>query len=585
MSSRKKQSVLNGALILLISTLFVKVIGIVYKIPLTALIGGTGRGFFSSAYNIYTPIYAISMAGLPVAVSRMVSENTALHRYRDVRMIFRVSLRLFVITGILGTVVMLLVSYPYATVISHMPDALPSIIVVAPSILFCCIMSAYRGYYEGLSNMMPTALSQVIEALCKMVAGLVMAYAIMKWGLNQFAASGVVFGARVANKTEALSVIYPYTAAGAIGGVTAGTIIGLVYLIIMNKIKGDGFTKEELKLSPKPASGGQIARMLISIAIPVVASSLIQNVTNLIDAATIQNRLAYAINLNMPLVKSMYSASLTASKTLDKDIAAYLYGCYGAALDFKNLVPSITMSLGISALPALASAWAVKNKRTIKVTVESVLRVVMLISLPAGFGMAILATPILTLIYGSTQRDIIAVTAPVMEIYGYATALMSISGPMTNMLQAIGRADVPLKSLIIGAVAKMVANFILVGMPSLNINGAPYGSVICYIVIVGYNLFFLCKEAHVIPNIVSVFIKPLVSSIMCGIAAWASYNLLYGKTHFLNSSAATLAAIVIAVFVYVLALLLIRAISKDDIIMLPKGEKIAKLLEKYNLIG
>ena len=588
-ASKGKQSLLNGAIILAVSTVVVHLIGMLYKIPLTALIGEVGRGYFNAAYDIYTPLYAVSMAGLPVAVSKLVSQNVALHRYRDAKMIFRVAFRLFVITGILGTGLLLLLSYPYSVLIDN-PKSLLCIIVIAPSILFCCLMSAYRGYYEGMSNMVPTAISQVIEALGKLVLGLLFAFLIMKFGMAEFHAGRAVFGVQAATEAEALSAIYPYTAAGAIGGVTLGTLIGYIFLFIRHRAIGDRITREQLVNAPKPAGSISIAKTLIAVAVPIVLSSLILNITNLIDAVTIQNRLAYAIEKAPDVVRGMYEQSLTVSQTLDGDIAKYLYGVYGTVLDFKNLVPTITMTLGVSAIPAMSAAWATQNKRKIKVSVESVLRVTMLISLPAGFGMALLSTQILTLVYGGTRPSLVPIASEMLFIYGLFVFLMSVSTPITNMLQAIGRSDVPVKAMIAGAIVKLISNFILIGNPSVNVKGAPIGSILCYAVIVGYELFVLLRQTRLRPDFVSVFIKPFVCAVLCAAAAWAVSGLLYralaGMMGMMMANAvATVAAIVVAVLVYVIFLLLFRGLSKDDILMLPKGEKIAKTLEKYHLIG
>lgn len=592
MSPKGKQSLLNGALVLAVSTVLVHVIGMIYKIPLTALIGEVGRGYFSAAYDIYTPLYAVSMAGLPVAVSKLVSQNVALHRYRDARMIFRVAFRLFVITGVLGTALLLILSYPYAMLVGN-KQALLCIIVIAPSILFCCLMSAYRGYYEGLSNMVPTAVSQVIEALGKLVLGLLFAFLIMKFGLAEFNAGKAVFGAVVDTKAQALSAIYPYSAAGAIGGVTLGTIIGYFYMLVRHKAIGDRITRTQLVNSPRPAGSISIAKLIVSVAIPIVLSSLILNITNLIDAVTIQNRLAYAIAKDPETIKAMYQASLSLAQTLDEDIGKYLYGVYSTVLDFKNLVPTITMTLGVSAIPALSAAWAVRDKKKIKLNIESVIRVTMLIALPAGFGMAALSGPILMLVYGGSRPSLVPIASNILLIYGLFVALMSLSTPITSMLQAIGRTDVPVKAMLAGAIVKIISNVIFIGNPAINIKGAPIGSILCYVVIVGYELICLLRETHLRPDAVSVFIKPFFCAILSGASAWATYGLC--NKLLLKSlpasgllSANTIAAvlgILMAVLIYVLALLLLRALSKDDILMLPKGEKIAKTLEKYRLIG
>lgn len=589
----KGQSFFSGAFVLLVSTIIVHIIGILFKIPLTAIIGTVGRGYFSAAYTIYTPIYAISMAGLPVAVSTMVSERIATGRYREVRVIFKIVKRLFILTGFLGTVVLLLAAYPYSRFTIKSVNAVPSIIAIAPSVFFCCMMSAYRGYYEGMRNMKLTATSQVIEAVGKLFLGVIFAKIVMNIGEEQFNHGKVVFGKVVKTLPEADSVIFPYSAAAAICGVTLGSLLALIYVSIRHKIFSDGITRENLVNSPRPMPVRNITKMIISIAIPIVASSLILNITNLIDSATIQNRLFYVITNHLSYIKDTYNTELTISNTLNTNIKDYLYGAYGTALDFKNLLPTITMALGVSSIPVLSAAWTTKDRRKIYGTVDSVLRASMLIAIPAGLCMAILAKPLLTLMYiGSRAESSIEITSRVVAVFGFIAPLMAISSPVTHMLQSIGRSEVPVKSLIIGSIVKIISNFIFVSIPEFNIYGALIGTVLFYLIVVSNNLYNLLKETRMRVNILSVFIKPLFCSILAGMCAWSSFGLLnmtlnFGDYHsrFNGSSVSLIIASLLSIIVYFLSLFLINAISKSDILMLPKGEKIAKVLEKYGLIG
>ncbi len=607
MASQKKQSVLNGAMLLMVAVMLVKVIGLLFKIPLTDMIGGVGRGYFNSAYEIYTPIFAISMAGLPVAVARMVAENIALGNYREPRMIRKVSMRLYIIVGIVGTLILLIAAFPYTRFVANERN-LPAVLAVAPSIFFCCFMSTYRGYYEGLRNMTPTAISQVVEALGKLLIGLLLAKVVISVGMGQYESgmlasgnvSAVVFGNEVTSLTEANSVITPWAAAGAVMGVTVGSVASAVFLTIYYKIKGDGFTREQLVNSPKSRSSEELAKEMIKIAVPMVISALILNITNLIDTTTIQSRLATAIESDLSTVLQMHSEAINEAVRLSRlnvndsaEIVKYLWGSYGMALDFRNLIPNLTLQLGISALPALAAAWATKDGKGIKSTIETVLRICMLIGLPAGFGMAALATPILNLVYGrGLSSDAIPVVAPVMAAYGIATALMAVSTPITNMLQAIGRTDIPVKTVIIGAVCKIVCNFILVGNPKINIYGAVVGTILFYVVIVTCNLTALLKYSKVKIDWGSIILKPFISAALCGITAFASYGLLSkifpvkSAESILNmGTISTVIAVGLAVVVYVVALLLLKGVNREDISVLPKGEKIAKTLEKYGLLG
>ncbi len=596
MAGNKKQgqNVLNGAFVLVVATVLVKLIGAIYKIPLTALIGEVGRGYFNGAYEIYTPLYAISMAGLPVAVSKMVSQEKVLGHYRDVKVIMKTARKVFLMTGFIATVVLLLIAYPYSNLFIKAPENLVSILAIAPSIFFCCCMSSYRGYYEGLSNMVPTGISQVIEALGKLILGLGFSNAIMKYGLNCYTQGKPVFGDVVTTKQEALSAIYPFAAAGAIAGVTVGTMFGLAFLIVRHKLKGDGITKEMLENSPAPMKSKAWRKIILTTALPVAAGSLILNITNLIDTVTIRNRLAYALAIDFDTVKNMYLEQLAASGTLDSDIATYLYGVYGSVLDFKNLIPTITMTLGISAIPAISAAWAIKDRKSIKTTIESVVRVTMLVALPAGFGMAVLSEPLLNLVYsGTNASNLVSIAAPILTMYGFSVFLFAVSSPTTNMLQALGRMDVPLKSIVVGAVIKIILNYILVGNPNININGAPVGSIACYVVIVGMNMFMLMKISSVKLDFKSMFLKPLICSAISCVSAFACFKvfstLLEGfgdpASRLNGATIATFIAVVAAVFAYAVSLLIIKGLSKDDVNMLPKGEKIAKALEKHGFLG
>ncbi|MBQ4100481.1 MAG: oligosaccharide flippase family protein, partial [Oscillospiraceae bacterium] len=236
MNSKKQQSFLQGAIILLIGTVLVKIIGALFKIPLTNLIGGDGMGYFGTAYNLFNPISSLAVAGLPVAVSKLISENASLGRYRDVKKIRAVSYAIFFITGTVGMFVMLFSARFFSNIFSN-PGAFRAMLCIAPAVFFLCLMSAYRGYYVGLSNMYPTAISQIIEAFCKLVFGLALAYLAIYVGDRQIP-TGVVFGIEVLDISQARAVVMSYSAAGAVLGVTIGTAFGFIYLVLYDKLKG-----------------------------------------------------------------------------------------------------------------------------------------------------------------------------------------------------------------------------------------------------------------------------------------------------------------------------------------------------------
>ena len=586
----KKQNVLGGAMVLVIATALVKVIGAVYKIPLTGIIGSLGRGYFASAYNIYTPIYAISMAGLPVAVSAIVSKNVALGKYRDVKQVMKTTFPLFLGLGLVGTAVLLLAAQPYVNSVGS-PYAIYSVFMIAPSILFCCVMSTYRGYYEGLNNMYPTAISQVIESLAKLIFGLALSYAVIDYAAAEVAANGSVFGQTAENGTLP-AIVYAIAAAGAISGVTLGTIFACLYTILRHKLKKDGISKEMLVNSPLAAPKKDTVSEIIKIAVPTAISSLVLNITNFFDTWMIQNRLESVVAENYDTIMGIYGESINAAKITTDTIHTFLYGAYDTTLDFRNLIPTIMMTLGVSAIPIISGAMAKNDKQTINETVNTVFRTTMLIALPAGAGFFALSEPILSLLYTGTENQSgIAVAAPVLALYGLMMAILTLSSPLTNILQAIGRADVPAKALAIGCVFKIGLNYFLIGIPEVNIKGAVFGTCFFYLLCIFINYGVLRKETGVRIDIKTVLVKPLVAAVLCGASAWGSYELLSSVLTFgdMNSrlngnSLACIISIGVAVVVYAISALLLKTLVKNDILLLPKGEKIAKILEKYKLI-
>lgn len=578
---------MTGAGVLAIATVIVKLISALYKIPLTNLITVEGYAYFTGAYAVYTPLYSISMAGLPVAVSKLVSQNIELGRVRDARRIFNVSKKLFFLVGICGTVILAAVAVPYSKMVNS-PQNYISMLAIAPCIVFCCMMSAFRGYYEGLKNMTPTGVSQVVEAIVKLGFGLAATWIFVKKTMGDYAKNsvdgvGTMFGVQVQNEQEALSAMYPYAAAVAILGVTFGSMFGLLYLYIHYKRKGFGFTRAELVNSPPPKSDKALRKQIIQIAAPVALSSLIVNISNIIDDTMIRTRLKHAIEAGGTVVKDMYISSLTAAGTVDAKIGDYLYGTHASVLNIKNLIPTITLTLGVSAIPMLATAWTAKNKREIKTTIESVIRVTMMLALPAGLGIAALSKPILELLY-SKQEHMIPIAAPMLCIYGFGIFMFSVASPITNMLQAVGRMDIPLKSVAIGSIVKIILNYILIGNPQININGAVWSTMVCYVVMLSINFTALLKVTKVKLDYSSVFVKPLIAATVCGLAALFSNSLLAEKLS-INSKISAVFAICVGGAFYAATLILIKGISRDDVEMLPKGEKIAKALEKFGLLG
>lgn len=588
MSSNKKQSLLNGALILSLAIVAVKLIGVFFKLYVTLKIGYEGKGYYATAYNIYTPIYSIALAGFPTAVSKMVASLSAQGRYRDIKSLFKISTLIFTLLGALGTIAMLLIAFPYTESISS-PDALAAIFAIAPSLFFCCVMSGYRGYYQGMTDMTPSAISQVLEAAGKLIFGWLLINAVSLYGVG-FADKIPILRNYVTDTSQA------YAAAAAIAGVTIGSLMGLVFLMLRHRIIKKELPSELIEKSPAAEKSGTLAKQLIKISIPIAISSLVSNVTTFIDNWTVQNRLQAVLESDFDTVAAMYPGIVSARGFTVETAAAfknYLYGAYDTVLEIKNIVPTFTITLGLSAIPILSAAWVNKDKGLIKKSVDSVVRISMLIALPAGCGMFALAEDILYLLYGRNETNAPAIPyiAPILMLYGISVFFLALMQPLTNMLQAIDRMNVPLVAMTVGSVLKIVANVILVGTPSINIQGAVVGSILCNIAVDVICMIVLIRTTGIHPDWMSLFIKPAFCSVLSGAGAWLVSTYYekclpeQGLGGFLSGrNIATVCAVFTAVVIYIVAIIVTRTLRRDDLEEIPGGGKIARVLDKFGLI-
>ncbi len=555
---RKQQSFEYGAMILLCSTLIVKVIGAIFKIPLARLWTEDGFGCFDSAYQLFTPIYTLAMAGLPIAISRIVATHVRNGKYKDARNSFKVAKKLFMITGLGGFIIMLLLAYPFVKYTDASGDSIYSIFAIAPALFFCCVMSAYRGYYEGLRNMYPTAISDIIEALGKLILGYGFAYVIMK-----------------------ITGRYDLSAAGAMLGIVVGGIASATFLTLRYKLKGDGITLAEYEAAPEPESNKMLAKVLISIAIPVVLASLANSFSSLADTFFVKSQLTRMMDNHVDTIRDMYQSAIADrnmnAETLLKDsqIPNFLFGVRGKAFTLYKLVPSITSVLGVSALPVLASAWAKKDKLIVKRNMESTLKLTALISMPIGIGFLAMGDDIMGLLYGTVAS--VEIGGIMLRIYGLTAVFAGLAIPMTSMLQAIGKEKISLRNVAIGAVLKVAVNFALVGIPTINIRGAAIGTFVCFFFVFISNLLSLIKYTGVVPNIYKTILKPFIAALSCGIVAYVLDLSSMGKM-------GTILEIGVAAVVYVAVIILLNTFEPDDVLSLPKGEKLLKVFKKLKII-
>ena len=540
--TQKQNSFFGGAAILAAGILIVKLIGMFYKIPLITIIGEAGAADFNNAYNIYAVLLTVSTAGLPVAVSKLVSEANALNRRNQVRRTFRLALVLFLTLGLISFLVMFFRADALAGMMND-SKAAAGIRALAPAVVCVGCLAALRGYSQGHSNMAPTSVSQIIEALCKLVVGLGLAFWLVKQGKDPDVA-----------------------AAGAITGVTVGTVVALVYMVL------DFFLsrgREDTHGTDRPASAGSILANILKIAVPITLSSSMVGIVTVIDSSLVQGQLQSALDLTEK-----------ASRTL--------YGNYSGALNIYNLPTSLMAAITASVIPAVSAALARRDRRGAARITGSALRITALLSFPMGVGLFVLGTPIIRLLFPKLN---VAVAGPLLSTLGIATPFVCMVLVCNSVLQAHGFINLPVIVMVLGGIVKIVNNYNLVG--AIGIAGAPVGNILCFGLALVLDLVVITRVIPNRPRLLPIFVKPAIASAIMGGAAWAVYGLLSrvltaeqvneaGETirvvSRMGNALGIFLAIAVAGVVYLVLVVAIRAISKDDLALMPKGDKLARLL-------
>lgn len=553
-AENKRRSMQYGTAVLLISAVIVKLIGALFKIPLSSAhcLGDEGFGFFSSAYDLFSPLYSLAMAGLPVAVARTVSEHIAAGRYRDARLSYRLSRKFFLIAGIIGTAVFAALVIPFVRLTDATGKTAPALFAVAPAVLFSCILSAERGYYEGLNNMLPTAVSELTEALCKLILGLGAAFITVRL------TGSTVWGA-----------------AAAMAGITVGTLFAFLYTRIYAKLKGDGITAEMLENSPEPQSGADTFKKMILLTLPIALTSLTVNIPPMIDAFTVKSGLEGLINGGTDL-RGIYRSVFENGDI--PDLSAFpvlLYGIRGKAYTVFNLVPAFTSVIGVGAVPAIAAAAARGNTTELKKNINTVLKTAALISLPAACGLIAIGGRITDFLYDTEASAVIG--GEMLTVYGLAALFAGFLVPLGGILQAVGRQNAVLLNTAAGTAVKLIVNIIAVSVPKINVMGSALGTVLCFFVIFLLDIAVLIKAVGFAPDSVNVFLKPLASAAFCGLAA--RLTVMLG-----SSRGVTLLAVFVAVLVYAALIVALKTVSESDFPDSDKGKKLTEFCRKHRII-
>lgn len=521
----KRQSFVHGAAILAIAGIVVKVIGACYKIPLGSLLGPVGMADFSIAYNIYALLFVLSTAGVPAAVSKMVSEAYASGDSGGIYKIYKVSYLTFAFVGFLGFAFMFVGAEQLALFMGS-ADAAASIKAISPAVLFVSMSAINRGYFQGRSNMYPTAISEVIEALGKLVIGLAAAWYLKKTGEGEGTVS-----------------------VGAVFGVTAGAFLSALHF---------AFCRDDLRTlkAGSRKSGRHILKELMLLAIPITMGAAVISLTNVIDSALVMN--------------------LLQGNGFSEYRAKWLYGAYTYASTVFNLPSAIITTLAVSLIPALSAAFARHEHIRADKTINAGLRITAMIAVPAACGLGALAYGVLDLLYGaSVDAECIKASSKMLLCLAVAIPPLALVTVTNAVHQSLGRAHIPVISMLAGATVKIVSNLVLVAKPDINIYGAPVSTVLCYITIAVLNIAAFKKYPFVEISITKIFGKPALMGGAAFIAARLFENLT--KSTF-APHICTVLSVFVGVFVCAACAFFVGAVGEEEKKLILGDKKIFKFL-------
>lgn len=538
MSEKKGQNFLHGAVIYTLGIIMVKILGAVYKIPLGNILGDDGFWHFDMTYKIYNVFLTISTAGIPVAMSRMISEADALDRDNQVHAIFRTGVATFLGMGAVGTILMMLFPVQMASRMGDEQAAL-SVFIMAPSVVLVCVTAAYRGYAQGHSDMIPTTVSQVIETAVKVLVGLTCASWLRKHG----------YGVAVC-------------AAGAILGTTVSSVAAMLYMHI--KVHRKYRVKPGPEAKDVPEKRRKILWDLLRIGIPITLSTSVMSLIQLADSGITLNQLQHSAGF-------AYEEALT------------MGGVYGKAMTIYNVPSALVIPFLSTVVPAISAARIRKNSTEVCNIAESSMRMCTLLCLPMAVGMAVLSGPCMDVLYPQSSQQ----GAMLLLELGIVCYFMTMSLMTNSILPANGNERLPLVAILLGAIAKIVVTYLLVGNPAVNIYGAPIGTLCCYLVMLTVNLVNMARHMERPMNLWNIAGRSGISCAAMGVTAYGVWRGLHAAMantmgtiagRQINILLPFAAAVGAGVLVYGVMIIALRAITLEDMKLLPHGEKIARLL-------
>ena len=539
MGKIKKETFMQSILVLMVSQVMIKILGLLYKLYLTNKdgFGDTGNAIYNSGYQIYALLLAISSTGVPNAIAKLISERIAKGDKKGVNRVFKIAFFFFAFVGFIGSLILFLGAHYIANVLLQIPEAELTLVALSPSVFFVAIGSVIRGYFNGHQRMKITANSQTLEQVTKTLSTIIIVEVI-----SMFFVQDVVIMAAGANLATTLSVFISFS-----------------YLYRYYKFKKSDISVEMPEVCEGPSyakkSTKEIIKSIIAISIPISVSSLVSAVNKSIDSIT----------------------AVRGLKTfLSDEIAKFQFGIYTGKVDVLVGLPlSFNIAFATVLVPSISKLMAQKKKEDANKVVKFSLLATILIGLPCTFGMMVFAEQILKLLYPNAPEG-----AQLLQITSLTIILMMMAQTINGVLQGIGKYRVPATALALGVIAKFILNLILIPIPSIGINGVAIGSIVCHIISFSIGFAVLKRAMKIKFDVNKFLIKPLLATAIMCLISYLAYLLL---VQFISWKLSAIVAIILAVPIYALAVAIMKILDKEEIYRLPKGELIYKLLVKMKL--
>lgn len=485
------------------STVLVKVITVLYKIPLTSLIGATGRGYFAIAYNLFVPFNSVCMGAVPVVVSKLVSEYIAKNNITRVSVIKSVSFKIMLVLGFVSAIIVSLIAFPYCKYTGGGNGALFCIFTLAPSLIFSCLSGARRGVFEGEMNMTPTAVSQLIDCLFKAIFGLLFARVGMSMLFDEYVNFSTVLGKFAGSDEEALSFIYPITSAMSMAGVFFGSLASYIYLeILIGKSKFKKIKNNNVNLS--------VRKEILNLSFPIVAATAVSGISNILEQASVNFCLEIA---DVNFLINAYQNALNFSQTKADDVPTYLFGIYSSVLDFKNLVPMLSAALGLAAVPVISGQLAVNDLKKGSYYMEILLKFSVVIGFGVGWCFYLMPKEIINIVYGIKNPDIAMGGEKMLSFFGVTMIVYALLSPVVCALQGAGLGKDAVLPFAFSAVIKIGFNFLLMQKTNL----AMESFVVSSFIGTAFSLVWCCvaffKKTKLKVRFCETFLRPFLVSL------------------------------------------------------------------------